>query len=470
MTSQINRVQQKMDEMKSLVNKSESLTDEYITHGESEYTLENDTFNIMMLSEPYCMIWFFSVCVFFFQITLVVFILYRQLDGTIAIPFSTAVVMWNQDKEDWMKVFKVPAGTTLRKRRIFRVLFPDLFKFGGAILVLLTSFIIIIDSEDIIDLFTNFAAMQIIFLIDNTFVVLAEQGYFGKSICKGAKMAKNVRVKDIFPLVCRSILPLQVVLTITLLLCMVVGWVYIAIGQDNGRFFTTDYPNYRIENNQIAQIGDGRCDGGVLNTVQCNFDGGDCVILNLAFPKCKVDKPFLIGDGTCHEKLNIEDCGFDGGDCCPYDDSDPLLGDGQCHGLWYNTKSCNYDRGDCSGFNKKHTECFIDLLGISKRNIPVVLGDGVCNGNMYNSKVCGYENGDCTGMIGSAFPSTSSLREPSSVSSASPSSSPTEPAYIWPQDTATKCPDDTESLKTDVRASCGLQQAPSMVMSGFQIQ
>ena len=55
MTSQINRVQQKMDEMKSLVNKSESLTDEYITHEESEYALENNTFNIMMLSKPYCM-------------------------------------------------------------------------------------------------------------------------------------------------------------------------------------------------------------------------------------------------------------------------------------------------------------------------------------------------------------------------------------------------------------------------------
>ena len=62
-------------------------------------------------------------------------------------------------------------------------------------------------------------------------------------------MAKDVAVKDNFPLVCRGVVPLQVVLTVTLLVGMVVGWLHIVIGQNDGRFFTTDYPNCLVENN-----------------------------------------------------------------------------------------------------------------------------------------------------------------------------------------------------------------------------
>lgn len=444
---QINSMEQRMNEMRSLVNKSEVWADESINQQKSVYTLENDTFNLMMLSKPFSITWFFSLWVFIFQIILVTLILFKQLDGPIAIPFTvsqsvtigqffaiissvvtqpdifdsikTAVVMWNQEEKEWAEVFKTPVDTISRRRKIFQVLFPTLFKFGGGILVLLTSFIIIINSDDIIDLFTNFAAMHIISFIDNAFFVLAEQGYFGRTICKGAKEAKDVQVQDNFPLICKNVLPLQSIITIILLGGMVVGWSFIVIEQQKGEIFKREYPNCAIAVDQLSRVGDGTCDGGVFNTVQCNFDGGDCVITNLAFPKCKVDKPSLIGDGTCQDEMNIEDCGFDGGDCCPYDESDPLLGDGKCHGLWYNTYQCGWDGGDCVKFNKDHPKCFVDLLHTSSNTHPVVIGDGICSGgNTYRSEACGYESGDCSETTN--YPSITPSAHPTNIMSTVP--------------------------------------------------
>ena len=63
-------------------------------------------------------------------------------------------------------------------------------------------------------------------------------------------------------------------------------------------------------------IGDGTCNGGVYNTEECGFDGGDCLDFNNRYPNCTVDVPYFIGDGTCNGGMyNTEECGFDGGDC-----------------------------------------------------------------------------------------------------------------------------------------------------------
>jgi hypothetical protein len=48
-------------------------------------------------------------------------------------------------------------------------------------------------------------------------------------------------------------------------------------------------------------------DGGVLNIYDCDFDGGDCINFNIAFPNCKALNPADIGNNICDVDYNITD-------------------------------------------------------------------------------------------------------------------------------------------------------------------
>eukprot|EP00979_Chaetoceros_neogracilis_P008744 scaffold1952_cov146-Chaetoceros_neogracile.AAC.1 len=117
-----------------------------------------------------------------------------------------------------------------------------------------------------------------------------------------------------------------------------------------------DYPNCSAPS--PSYIGDGRCDNyGAYNTVECNFDGGDCEEFNAKYPNCNAYYPSLIGDGNCF-----------GGD--------------------YNTAECGFDEGDCVDFNNKYPNC--------NAYNPYWIGDGNCDGDYYNTIECGFDGGDCT--------------------------------------------------------------------------
>jgi hypothetical protein len=82
-----------------------------------------------------------------------------------------------------------------------------------------------------------------------------------------------------------------------------------------------------------------RCDGAEYNTVECGWDGGDCIVEG--YPDCHIDEPNLLGDGRCCctfscdavDQIWTEECGWDGGDClqqnndnddpsyCPYENN-----------------------------------------------------------------------------------------------------------------------------------------------------
>ena len=77
----------------------------------------------------------------------------------------------------------------------------------------------------------------------------------------------------------------------------------------------------------MKKVGDGECYGGSLNRIKCEFEGGDCINFNLAYPDCSVEKAFKVGNNECDEEYNTPDCKFDGGDCCPYEILEhPFLG------------------------------------------------------------------------------------------------------------------------------------------------
>jgi hypothetical protein len=183
-------------------------------------------------------------------------------------------------------------------------------------------------------------------------------------------------------------------------------------------------------------VGDGGCDGGEYNTVECGYDGGDCDDFNMNYPNCDVEYPFLIANGLCDGVgYNTPECGYDGGDCemyntypqcnvtnpkwlgdlqcdlhenemyhtkeCGYDfgdciavlfpnctvDDTLLLGNGECNGGSYNVEACEYDGGDCDDFNQNYPNCVVDN--------PTYIGNGQCDGGPYNTTECGLDGGDC---------------------------------------------------------------------------
>ena len=147
------------------------------------------------------------------------------------------------------------------------------------------------------------------------------------------------------------------------------------------------YPNCNVQYPSL--IGDGNCHAGDYNTAECGFDGGDCDYFN-KYPNCNAQSPWRIRNGNCdnYGDYNTAACGFDGGDCdCnipyPY-----LIGDGNCDGGNYNTLECGFDGGDCGDFNAKFPNCTVSL--------PSLIGNGNCDGGDYNTLECGFDGGDCS--------------------------------------------------------------------------
>jgi hypothetical protein len=282
---------------------------------------------------------------------------------------------------------------------LFHILLPNILKFIQGLAVLLVTFIIVMQSENIIDLFKDFAALQFISELDNISFHLASHGFFGGNVKRDTKESKKIQIVDIAPKILCGF-PLRPFMFL-LLLCLMMGTFVsvVVIGQRNGLFFSKQFPNCHVTSDNIAMLKDGKCNGGVLNSFQCGFDGGDCLDFNMAFPNCKALNAYEVGDGVCQREYNTEECGYDGGDCCPLSKEDTYLGDGQCHGGAYLTETCAYDHGDCDKFRYEHPLC-PDLIFSSITRAdgkPMVLGDGICDFvPEYMVEECDYEYGDCS--------------------------------------------------------------------------
>ena len=100
-------------------------------------------------------------------------------------------------------------------------------------------------------------------------------------------------------------------------------------------------------------VGNGFCNDETNNPA-CNYDGGDCCIVNANISSCSecvchlmetcaAGYHPLVGNGLCNDETNIPECDDDGGDCCsnPY-----MVGDAICNDET-NHLGCNYDGGDC---------------------------------------------------------------------------------------------------------------------------
>ena len=69
------------------------------------------------------------------------------------------------------------------------ILFPNALKFINGVFALVTSFLIVVSSESLIDLFKDFSALSLISNVDNICFKLSKQELFG---AKAAKETENV--------------------------------------------------------------------------------------------------------------------------------------------------------------------------------------------------------------------------------------------------------------------------------------
>jgi len=295
----------------------------------------------------------------------------------------------------------------LRRTFLLNVLLPNVFSLTQSLLVLLVSFVIIVQSDNIIDLLKDFTSLMFISEINDIVFYVASIGYLGRELKRDTKRSQSFEITDSLQVMtlCSRLIPARVIFLAFLAIALLCGWLLIVAGQVSGTYFKYKFEDCNIPTNMVANLGNDECDGGVLNSIECGFDGGDCVDFNLAWPDCYVPDAFKVGDGKCDELYNKEKCGYDGGDCCPYASDDEHFFNGVCDGGYYNTQACGFDNGDCDEINLMYPVCPFEILASrigTEMFQSIIIGDGICQSGIYLLEECFFEGGDCVGCVENA--------------------------------------------------------------------
>ena len=313
-----------------------------------------DTFSLMMTNPPMSRAWILALQAASFQwtILLLIFINVTSDQQTpLNIPYSVPVSVTAgqfmsificvgvqtdvssvirmtaamRGEEDWAELLGVEQDNATKMTFFVRVALPNIMKFISGCLVLVVNFITIVQSDNIVDLMKDVSALLIISEITEIVFQLAEFGFLGQKLEDNAKTVGETEVQDPFGGAIgsdKNYFRLIAFSGTVLAMSGAVG--YFIFGQQNGSFFYKTYPYCMISQEQIAQFGDDQCDGGILNSIACDFDGGDCVNYNLEYPTCGAAAPWKIGDGICDQAYNTPQCNYDGADCCPFVSVDEL--------------------------------------------------------------------------------------------------------------------------------------------------
>jgi len=305
-----------------------------------------------------------------------------------------------ENKQKWGKICDIESNDCTRRMWLLRILLPNAMKAIQGIMVLVASFIVIVQLTSTVEVLKDYSALFVVSSVDNFFFDFAEKGYFGEKVRANAEKVKDTEFEEI------GVNHWLRALFLILIGIFVSAWVSIFAQQVQGVYVKQAYPlcdhDAKFNNTEktfLNIIGDTRCQfpqGEGTNIVECGWDGGDCEIINDRYPGCDVDDFSLLGDGNCDRGVyNSKDCGFDNGDCVDFNDLQKVqyknctmivenigwVGDGICNGGAYASDECSNDGGDCAN-------CAVDDINL--------VGDGKCDGSAYNNKGCGYDGGDCT--------------------------------------------------------------------------
>jgi len=386
----------------------------------------------------------------FAQISAVILVLATQTD--ILSSIQTMLLLKNTNDEGWDKVIGGKGSGDNGRRSwplwIVRIFIPNTLKLVQAVLILFTSFVIIIQSETIAGLLKDFTVVLVISHADNLMFYVAVQGYFGNHLKRKAVGVKAVHWEidtidendDNPDSGTRSVVA-DVRAYIFGMICIVMigGVSFVINGQYSYRWTRWRYPDCDFFYDGML-IGNGYCNS-LYNTEACGWDGGDCLIDG--YPDCHVENPHWFGNGNCQRLYNTEACGWGGGACIEFNEKYPdcdamrpgKIGDGRCDNFRpYNTLQCGFDEGDCvpvpvdgypdcilrpeehefvdegecedidvGPYNTK--ECGFGNGGCERNPVteyadcfvhsPHKIGDGRCHSGVYNTAACGFDGGDC---------------------------------------------------------------------------
>ena len=146
--------------------------------------------------------------------------------------------------------------TYLRMNQFYQVILPNTFKCIQGLLALTASFIIVITSESLIDLFKDFSALSMISFVDNVSFKLCEDGIFGFAFVQKTEKVEGVELKR--RKLKKGQVPLQTIIFAFLVIVMYTIWGVIAYRQGSGLYFRKVYPDCILQDNYL-KIGDGLC-------------------------------------------------------------------------------------------------------------------------------------------------------------------------------------------------------------------
>lgn len=396
-----------------------------------------DTFSLMMLAPVFSRDWALGMSAVTFQWMILALILYDQVvkqssgSSTLNIPYAVErsvtfgqflgivicvgvqsdvlssiqllIAMRPRDESDWHEIIGVGEEGRNMKTWFIRVFLVNMLKFTSGILVLSVNFVTIVQSENIVDLMKDVAALLIVSELGQIFYTLAEYGFLGNKLDDSTYRVSRTEVEDFMggTTFMKMYIPARLIVFLVLVSTMASLVGFFVRQQISGKYFFDKFPYCTIDVSDIPKIGDGYCNGGQFNSIACAFDGGDCIDFNLEYPNCKATEPELVGNDFCNFELNNEECNFDGSDCCPFDygvnGTDDRLGDGVCHGGKFFTQMCSFDEFDCQDLRSRVQPLGCDIEALANLvgdRIPV-MGDGICDSRVYNRAECLFEDGDC---------------------------------------------------------------------------
>ena len=146
--------------------------------------------------------------------------------------------------------------TYLRMNQFHQVILPNTFKCIQGLLALTASFIIVITSESLIDLFKDFSALSMISFVDNVSFKLCEDGIFGFAFVQKTEKVEGVELKR--RKLKKGQVPLQTIIFAFLVIVMYTIWGVIAYRQGSGLYFRKVYPDCILQDKYL-NIGDGLC-------------------------------------------------------------------------------------------------------------------------------------------------------------------------------------------------------------------
>jgi hypothetical protein len=164
------------------------------------------------------------------------------------------------------------------KKWMIRIFTPIIAKMITGLIILTVNFVTIVQANDIVELMTDVGALLLLQRMPEYLFLLVQYGYLGQKFEDSSKDLLEHSFPDPLPFSCvKSFFNLRVVLFLTLILGLGGACGFMLQNQLSGEYFRRQYPYCDITKDQLSLFGNGVCEGSpsILNTIDCDFDGGD---------------------------------------------------------------------------------------------------------------------------------------------------------------------------------------------------